>query len=236
MSILLLALTIGYFSEKDPPTDTATTYWGVDSAENAQDNLYACVTDRFGTPDVFGRYLSDKEDVSSGLTKKEVSFLHDQDVHILVIYNHVTDATSEDAGIEHAEQAIDLANDLDIPEGVALFVDIEPDYAIDAAFLNGWYTTIRDADYEMGVYGVFKDDSELMDAFHDTKEDVQENSIVWTAYPQKEISSKDKAPIYEPQGPKDANVYGWQYAIDADDCTIDTNLFSAEMLDFLWKY
>lgn len=42
-----------------------------------------------------------------------------------------------DHGAEHASQAIDYANDLEVPDGTALFGDIEPKFPVDSAFLEG---------------------------------------------------------------------------------------------------
>ncbi|HWO96582.1 MAG TPA: hypothetical protein VNM45_09645 [Bacillus sp. (in: firmicutes)] len=37
-----------------------------------------------------------------------------------------------------AEKAINYANDLGVPMGVALFADIEPGYPVDSEFIRGW--------------------------------------------------------------------------------------------------
>ncbi|WP_188456331.1 hypothetical protein [Virgibacillus oceani] len=100
--------------------------WGVDSASQTDEDLYQCVKSNFGDPEVWGRYLADKEGVSEGLDCDETVYLHDKDVKVPVIYNHFTVATGYDNGAEEAEQAIDYAVELGVPEGVALFRDIEP--------------------------------------------------------------------------------------------------------------
>lgn len=209
-------------------------YWGVDSASNTDDNLYQCVEDEFGKPAVWGRYLGDIDEVSVGLTQEEASFLHENDVRILVIYNHITDATGYDHGVNEAEKAIEIASELEIPEGTAIFGDIEPDFPVDSAFIEGWYATLSESEYEPAIYGVFDEGSDLMEAYNSMEEESQSNTIVWTAYPQEEITTKENAPEYNPQGPENAMVYGWQYAIEADQCTIDTNLFDGQMMDYLW--
>ncbi|MBC5636480.1 DUF1906 domain-containing protein [Ornithinibacillus sp. BX22] len=209
-------------------------HWGVDSASYTDDDFYACVVDNFGEPVVWGRYLGEKEGVSEGLDADEVQLLHDNDIQILVIYNHVEDARGYDNGVSHAEEAITMAQEMEIPEGVAIFVDIEPEYPVDEAFMEGWYETMADSNYEPGVYGVFDEESELLNAYNSMEQEVQENTIVWTAYPQEEITTKEDAPEYNPQGPENAKVYGWQYAIDSETCNIDTNLFEDNMLDYLW--
>lgn len=214
--------------------DKPTIYWGVDSASYTDEDLLQCVQDNFGQADVWGRYLGDIEGVSQGLDSDEVSLLHENDTHILVIYNHFSEATGYDNGVSEAEKAIADAADLDIPKGVAIFGDIEPSYPVDSAFLEGWYDTFVSSDYEAALYGVFNEKSHLLEAYKATKQPVQENTVVWTAYPQKEITTKEKAPDYNPQGPDDALLYGWQYGMEAEQCHIDTNLFHEEILDYLW--
>lgn len=214
--------------------DPHTIYWGVDSASYTDESLYQCVVDNFGQPEIWGRYLGEIEGISAGLDTDEVNFLHENEIRILVIYNHFNDATGYDHGVEEAKQAISYAEDLDIPEGVAIFGDIEPDYPVDSAFIEGWYDTLSDSVYEPALYGVFVEDSSLVEAYSTTNQDIQGNIITWTAYPQEEITTKENAPAYHPEGPNESLLYGWQYAIDAEECNIDTNLFSDEIIDFLW--
>lgn len=223
--------------EPEPPSEHngQNVYWGVDSASYTDENIYQCVIDNFGQPNVWGRYIGDIEGISAGLDQEEVEYLHANNIHILIIYNHFSDATGYDHGTEEAERAIALAEELEVPEGVALFGDIEPKYPVDEEFINGWYEAVEESAYEPGLYGVYHENSELYVSFNKAKEKAKENLILWTAYPQKEISSKDNAPEYNAQGPDNSNLYGWQYAIDAETCNIDTNLFTDDMIDFLWK-
>lgn len=214
--------------------DTQEFYWGVDSASYTEENLFQCVVDNFGDPEVWGRYLETREGISYRLDEEEVNYLHEQDIQILVIYNHVTDARGYEHGVNHANQAIEFASNIDAPEGIAIFGDIEPNYSVDHSFMEGWYDTLIDSVYEPGIYGVFNEGSELMEAFEAMDEEPQENTIVWTAYPQEEITTKENAPPFNPEGPDLAPVFGWQYAIDAETCNIDTNLFTEDILDYLW--
>src|SRR5699024_4828665 len=130
--------------EEDNSSDKQEIYWGVDSAQEANDDLYQCVKDNFGKPKVIGRYLGDVEDVSVGLDQDEVKYLHHHDMKVVVVYNHLSDATGHDQGVEHAEKAIELAKEIDMPEGVVIFGDIEPDFSIDSPFIEGWYKTLDD--------------------------------------------------------------------------------------------
>jgi len=221
--------------EQNGNDDSSTTIeWGVDSASYTTSDMLSCVNENFGDPKVWGRYLGEIDGVSESLDEEEIDYLHENDIKILVIYNLVTDATGYDHGVEHAKQAIEMARELDIPEGVALFVDIEPDFPVDSSFMEGWYEVVNDSQYEPAVYGVFNEDSELNNSFLQLAEDVQNNLIVWTAYPQEGITTEEDAPDYNPVAPENSQVIGWQYGLDAEACNIDTNLFNEKLLDFLW--
>ncbi|WP_407936253.1 glycoside hydrolase family 25 domain-containing protein [Litchfieldia alkalitelluris] len=50
--------------------------WGVDSAAAVTENLFSCVKTNYGTPKYWGRYLKGVPNVSDGLTREEISFLH----------------------------------------------------------------------------------------------------------------------------------------------------------------
>lgn len=220
--------------EKANPNDII---WGVDSASFTTEELYACVAEEFGKPSVWGRYLGENEDVSAGLTADEVKYLHSYDVKILLIYNHFSDATGYDNGTKQAEEAIALAKDLNVPEGKAIFADIEPSYPVDAQFIKGWFEGINKSTYIPGIYGVFSDEQELYNVYNEAakeNEDLKKTTILWTAYPQHKITSQDNAPNYEPFAPKGANILGWQYGLDAESCNIDTNLFKGGIIEYLW--
>ncbi len=213
------------------------TVWGVDSASLTTDDMLSCVRENFGDPQVWARYLGDKEGVSYGLTHEEVEFLHENDIDIMVIWNHFTDATSYEKGQSEATAAIEKAREFDIPEGVAIFANVEPIYPIDADFLLGWYDTLEDSEYESGVYGIFHPDRELYTAYETAVEEnssLLENNYVWTSSPNIGITTEENAPEYDPEAPEGALIAGWQYGIDAQTCNIDTNHFDSNVFDALW--
>ncbi|MDZ5474501.1 DUF1906 domain-containing protein [Bacillus sp. 31A1R] len=224
-------------SKDKEQSDSKEIYWGVDSASFTTNELFSCVRDNFGKPKVWGRYLGTIDGVSSGLTKDEIKLLQDNNIKILLINNQFTDASGYDNGVEQAKKGIKIAEDLGAPDGVAIFADIEPEYPVDSAFIQGWFDEMSNSKYEPGIYGVFSNEQALLDAFNAA---VEENSqllkdvILWTAFPQEGITTKGKAPKFNPEGPKDSLLYGWQYGIDAETCNIDTNLFNGRLLDYLW--
>lgn len=217
----------------DPNTD----YWGVDSASYTTEELYACVNENFGKPTVWGRYLGTIEGVSSGLTKEEVEYLHSNGVKILLINNQFNNATGYDNGVEQANIGISLAGELNVPEGVAIFADIEPSYPVDSAFIQGWFDTMMNSPYEPGIYGVLSPDSALVESYQasiNENQEIQNKVILWTAYPHVDVTTQANAPENAAEAPEGSHVYGWQYGIDAAACNIDTNLFKGSLFDFLW--
>ncbi len=211
--------------------------WGVDSASLTTSEMISCVRENFGTPKVWGRYLGDKEGVSVGLTKDEVNLLHSNEIKILVIWNHFTDATGYENGKKEAQEAIKKAKELGIPEGVSIFADIEPSYPVDSEFIRGWSETMATSSYESGLYGVFDAKRNLYKAFEEAAakdKNILENTYIWTAAPNVGITSEANAPQYQPEAPKNSLVTGWQYGIDAKACNIDTNLFKGKIMDVLW--
>lgn len=211
--------------------------WGVDSASLTSSDMLSCVKENFGSPEVWGRYLGEKEGVSAGITPEEVELLHSNDIKILVIWNHFTDATGYENGVEQAEQAIQEAKDLGIPEGVAIFADIEPNYPVDSEFIRGWYEVVSDSEYVPGIYGIFDPERDLYQQYEKAAADnpeLLESVYLWTASPNTGITSEDNAPEYKPEAPESSLIAGWQYGIDAETCNIDTNLFSGDIMDVLW--
>jgi hypothetical protein len=211
--------------------------WGVDSANLTTKDLLACVTDNFGSPDIWGRYLGDKEGISKGVTSDEIELLHSNEIKILLIWNHFEDARGYENGQKQAQDAIQMAKDLGVPEGVAIFADIEPSYPVDSEFIRGWFETMNKSAYPPGVYGVFDAEQELYKALEQAGQDNGEllaNTYVWTAAPNVGITTEKNAPEYNPEAPDNALIGGWQYGLEAQGCNIDTNLFHSDLLDVVW--
>jgi hypothetical protein len=131
-----------------------------------------------------------------------------------------------------------MARDFGIPEGVALFLNVEPIYPIEANFILGWYDVISESEYSNGIYGVFHPDQEVYMAYEAAVEqnpDILENTFVWTASPNHGITTEDNAPEYNPDAPDGSLIAGLQYGLDAETCNIDTNLFNGEVFEVLWS-
>lgn len=212
-------------------------YWGVDSASITTEELYNCVQSNFGKPSVWGRYLGTIDGVSHGLTKEEVEYLHANGVKILLINNQFNNATGYENGVEQARTGISLASEIQAPEGVAIFADIEPDYPVDSAFIQGWFEAMMASPYKPGIYGVFSPESALVEAYQASvyeNQEIQSKVILWTASPHVDVTSQANAPENSAEAPEGSLLYGWQYGINAETCNIDTNLFKGSLFDFLW--
>ncbi|MCL7748393.1 glycoside hydrolase domain-containing protein [Halalkalibacter alkaliphilus] len=217
--------------------ETPETVWGVDSASITTEDMLACVRNNFGDPEVWGRYLGTNEGASYGLTAEEVNLLHSENIQILVIYNHFNDGTGYEHGQDHANAALEMARDFGIPEGVALFANVEPIYPIDSAFIQGWHDVVSESEYSSGIYGIFDPSEELYVAFEaavDSDPSILDEMYVWTAAPNEGITTEENAPAYNPSYPDGALIGGWQYGLDAETCNIDTNIFDGNVLDVLW--
>jgi len=139
--------------------------WGIDSTSEATKEFYQCVIENLGNPKVVARYLGHNVGVSAGLTSGQIDLFHENDADVLLIHNGFNDATGYDNGVNEAKEAIDLANELGAPDGVAILADIEPTYPVDAAFIEGWYDEIKAYNFEPGIYSVFDSGSDLVNTF-----------------------------------------------------------------------
>lgn len=230
----------GNESNGNKENNEKTAYlWGIDSASETTEDFLACVRDNFGNPKVIARYLGTNEGVSHGLTANQVDLIHSNEADILLIYNGFTDATGYEHGISEARKAIELAQELGAPDGVAIFADIEPNYPVDAAFIEGWYDEISKSAYEPAIYGIFDADQALTASFNEAaknKKEIKENTFLWSASPNIGITTERDAPEFKVDAPEESLAYGWQYGINDETCNIDTNLFDSKLADVLWKH
>jgi hypothetical protein len=219
------------------PEEPPQILWGVDTASKLDQAFLQCVVDNYGKPSVFGRYLETKEGVSAGLTPEEVELLHQQGIKIIPIYNHFTNATAYESGAQEAQAAITYAQQIGIPEGKAIFADIEPTYPVDENFIRGWIDTLLVSPYKPGIYGVFTNESALTAAYQAAiaaNQNVQSQTIIWSSNPNPVVTPKANAPEFHPGAPENVPVSIWQYGINGETCNIDTNLIQSNILDFLW--
>ncbi|ADU31133.1 glycoside hydrolase domain-containing protein [Evansella cellulosilytica] len=210
--------------------------WGVDSAAAVNEQLLQCVRSNFGQPDVWGRYLNTIENVSEGLTRTEISFLKNNGIKVMPIYNNFRSAVGYQAGRIAAQNAIYNAQRVGIDEGVFIFANVERFFEVDADWIIAWVERFYNSNYRPGIYndpteGPF---NEAYCQAAERSDLVREQTVLWSAEPEVGISAKTKMPRYNPVAPNcGGNVWAWQYGRDADECPIDTILVQERLFSEL---
>lgn len=205
----------------------ANVIWGVDSAAAVNQDLFNCVVNNYGRPDLWGRYLNTIENVSEGLTREEIAFLKDRGIKVMPIYNNFQRAVGRQAGRIAAQNAIYNAQRLGIREGVFIFANVERFFEVDADWIIAWVERFFNSPYRPGIYhdpveGPFN--QVYCEAVNRSRL-VREQAVLWSAEPEAGISTKQEYPTFSPILPDcAANVWAWQYGRDADECPIDTLL------------
>jgi hypothetical protein len=83
----------------------------------------------------------------------EASFLHSSNISILLLVSPANgNLTSASTAVSEANAAISAAEALGVPQGVALFRDVENDYTVSSAYIVSWWQTISNAGYVPGFY------------------------------------------------------------------------------------
>ena len=138
--------------------------WGVDSCKamtgDPSGELFASVVDHLGTPQFWGRYLTDT--VCPGFSSAEAALAARFHIGIMPIYNDYdcSAVSSYATGHAYSVAAVAAAHKLGIPSGRTLAIDIEPSGAacpgaayVDSGFIDGWYEGVYDAGYVPVFYG-----------------------------------------------------------------------------------
>jgi hypothetical protein len=244
--------------------------WGVDSAVTVDPTFYSSVQQTYGTPDFWARYIGDNrtsfnvqngcnlapsQSYSKDITSTEVTAATNDGFDILPVYFNYpkTAVTGATCGQNYAKAAIAFAqrwNGPAIPQGTAIFVDIEFDAPTDAAFIKGWYDAFNSTfpytspydgqvyTYQAGYYraGYYGDTGSLATTSNfDTaycaavsqEPAIGTNSFIWTIRAGLSRTTKTAAPAYYRviQPPCGSQTFAWQYGI-ADPPTppdVDTN-------------
>jgi hypothetical protein len=207
--------------------------WGVDSCKaftstaNGSDGLLPQVAGRLGTPDFWGRYLTNT--VCPGISGAEVAAAAHFRMGILPIYNdyNCSNVVSYDTGKGYAAAATAAATGLGIPQGRAIAIDIEPPgdacpgaAGVDAGFIQGWYDGVAGAGYVPTYYGNGTGGSEFASAWCGAvaaQPAVASYSYLWSFEPSLlGTYNRASAPGYSPNQTGCAGpMAAWQYQISA---------------------
>lgn len=216
---------------RSAPVTPSHLLWGVDSCKafiadpSGTPDLYPQVASGLGSPDFWGRYLTDT--VCPGISQPEIATAAANHIGILPIYNayDCSAVASYQTGAAYAESAVAAAGNLDIPLGRGIAIDIEPPGpacpgagGVDAAFIMGWYDGIHDGGYAPIYYGNGTAGSEFGSAWCAavaSNPAIAGGSYLWSFEPDLQGSfSKATAPAFSPYGPGcAATTAAWQYEI-----------------------
>ncbi len=215
---------------KSPAIEPTHLLWGVDSCKSfigGGQNLYNAVVRSLGTPDFWGRYLTNT--VCPGISSTEIALAASHSMGILPIYNdyNCSAVVYYAAGHQYAVEAAAAANRLGIPAGRLLAIDIEPPGAacpgaggVDGGFIEGWHDGVKAAGYVPVFYGNGTAGTEFARAWCSAVArlpNLAADSALWSFEPSLLGGyNKAKAPGFAPYKPGCAgNVEAWQYMLSA---------------------
>lgn len=207
--------------------------WGVDSCkaftgDPSGHEVFWDVVRGFGTPNFWGRYLTDT--VCPALSSTEVALAAQYHMGILPIYNdyNCSNVSYYETGRGYAVEATAAAARIGIPKGRLIVIDIEPPgaacpgaAAVDSGFIEGWFDGVTHAGYVPGYYGNGTAGSEFASAWCTavaSAPNIATGSDLWSFEPSLlGAYAKTGAPSYSPYDPGCAgNMEAWQYQIGSN--------------------
>ena len=214
--------------------------FGVDSGIQADDVLqnniseFEWVVRNKIYPNFWGRNLVGE----NCLTKEEIEFLHSQGCKIAAIYNTQDAKETEEQGKITAKKIDVLAMELGIPEGAAIFLDIEENKNVTRDYMRGFAQGL----IEEGFTPAFKVNTDAKFDFDrefsrglQTDKDVFEKCLIWAVSPSlaeyervttTHLIHPDNWTPYAPSGITRDDIAVWQYGKDchpiADDSGKET--------------
>jgi hypothetical protein len=205
--------------------------WGVDSCKaligDATGDLFWATSRKLGTPDFWGRYLTDT--VCPAISQREVAIAAAYHMGILPIYNDYDCSAVRyyDTGRGYAASATAAAERLGIPKGRLIAIDIEPPgdacpgaANVDMGFIEGWFDGIKAKGYVPAYYGDGTSGSAFATAWCQTVSrlpNIATDSDLWSFQPSLVGSfNKPSSPGYSPYDTGCAgNMEIWQYVLSA---------------------
>ncbi len=213
-----------------------TYHWGVDSSQAVTRELYNSVTNDYGKPEFWGRYLTTVQGTSQGLTREEIQLLHNSGTKLLPIFNDFRRAVGANHAKVVAMNAAYHAKRLGIRKGTPIFVSIGSSFDVDGAWIKGYIDYLFNTDYKPGFYHN-PTEGEFAEAFCEAVNQdkrVANQAVLWSSAPEIGVTKAKDAPKFEPDIPDcEANVWAWQYGRNANDLPIDTNLVDSRLFTML---
>ena len=221
--------------------------FGVDSKIQANDLLqnnieeFEWVVRNKIYPNFYGRYLSGE----NCLTKEEVRFIHGKGCKIALIYASEDEKKSEEQGTILAKKIDIRALELGIPEGTAIFLEIEENEEINRDFMRGFAKTLMVEGFTPG----FKANTDAKFGFDrefsrgmQTDKDIFKKCLIWAVSPTvKEYNGittshlihPDNWMPYAPSGLTRAEIAIWQYGVECHPIEDDMGKVTTFNLDLV---
>ena len=201
--------------------------FGVDSEIQANDilqnniSMFEWVVRNKIYPNFWGRNLVGE----NALTKEEIDFIHSKGCKIAATYTDVGEKQTEEQGKLAGEKAVALAFDLEIPQGIAIFLNINEESA-SRDYLKGFAEELIESEYtpafKANTDAKFDFDREFSRGLQ-TGRDVFEQCLVWAVAPTlseydnmttTHLIHPDNWVPYAPSGIKRKDIAVWQYGKD----------------------
>jgi hypothetical protein len=223
--------------------------WGYDTASDARLTLPGVSIDDFVTQNrapagFVGRYLCDIPGLSNGLSTTELTYLWFKGRAVGPVYNKTSAellAGDEATGRAMAQDAINLAYALNIPPGVAVWLDIEAGMDPTGDCLFGWMDTLDKALLIGGVYMNTNQDSHV-NAYLNARARGG-RSLIWSSEPEPtdlyDVVYTTFSPSTVKLGKLGADVVIWQYSENSwrqfNGGLVDFDLVNPRGQAYLWR-
>lgn len=133
-------------------------------------------------PTFWGRNLTGE----NRLTKDEIKFIHQKGCKIAAIYNHIGEKRTEEQGKLLVNEIVDVAFRLNMPEGTAIFLEIDEKEVATRNFMRGFANALICAGFTPG----FKANTDAAYDFDreysrgmQTDREIFEKCLIWAVAP-----------------------------------------------------
>lgn len=93
-------------------------------------------------------------DGENAITAEEIAFLQNKDCKIGLVIRDLTEAAvSAASGTQNALKAVEVAEELGVPQGVALFAEIRPEWSVNHNWMISFAQTVMANGYVPGFIG-----------------------------------------------------------------------------------
>ena len=212
-------------AEINVPKTVSRLFWGADSQMQSNDLLqnnieeFEWIVRNKKHPDFYGRYLTG----DNCLTLEEIGFLHGKGCKIVPIYADNCVKQTEQQGTHLAKEIDARALELGIPEGTAIFLEIDENYPVSRDFMRSFAKSLMEEGYTPGFRtntdAKFMFDREFSRGMQ-TDREIFKRCLIWAVSPTiKEYDGITTSHVvypdiwmpYAPSGITRAEIAIWQY-------------------------